>query len=551
LTGGSPANCTSGSNNWYGKLWYHWNNANTVAGNTKMMKDYLDPINSGAETLNGIYNSIIGNTDLKSLTVTPGDLVPSFSSSQTVYTVNVPESVGVITVSATPANADATVTGTGNHSLNIGNNTIRIVVTAPGNSTSKTYTLTVIRALSIPPDKYEPNNALDQAFSLPISFSNNLAVVETTGSNFHNTTDIDYYKITLPSGYNYTISAELFDLHNNDETNSYTVDAIFSVSRNGTIWSDEYDDIMPVNMVVINGGVVYFRVTPYFSGEIGKYLLYLTAERKQAGGNNDANLNALAVSRGVLYPDFNSNRTNYSITVGNSIDGIMVSATPSDANATVSGNGFHSIKVGSNPPIPIMVTAQNGTTTKTYNLTVTRLPRAGSNANLKDLSIDPGVLSPRFSVFSSSTSYNATVENTVNQVNVSAVLDDEYASVKGAGEHKLEVGNNEINIDVIAENGATIKTYRINVLREIISGMEDTFHKSLIAYPNPAREQIIVSGLTGSGILTITDAIGRERIRHNITSSKEIISVTSLPSGIYFMRVIEEDKSKTIKIIVK
>ena len=60
---GMAANCTSGSNNWYGKLWYHWNNANTVADSTKTMKGSFDPLNTGVETLAGTYNAAVGNTE--------------------------------------------------------------------------------------------------------------------------------------------------------------------------------------------------------------------------------------------------------------------------------------------------------------------------------------------------------------------------------------------------------------------------------------------------------------------------------------------------------
>ena len=549
LTGGTAANCTSGSTNYYGKLWYHWDNANALAGNTQKMKDYLDPHNSGVETLPGIYNAVTGNNDLVALTVNPGELMPTFSANRTGYSMNVPNNVDQITVSATPAAQNATITGTGIYTLNIGNNTIRVVVTAPGSSISKTYTITVNRAILIAPDRYEPNNTPEQAYSLPVSFSNDTASVKTTDSNFHDQTDIDYYKIDLPTGHNYMISAILYDLHNNDYANTFTIDAKFTHSTNSTDWSTEFDDIMPGNIVIMNGGTVYFRVVPYVKGDLGDYLLNLFIERKTAGDNNNAELSALSLNTGTFLPPFNPVRTEYFVTVANSVAGVIVTATATDANALVEGVGYRPVRVGRDT-IRVIVTAQNGRTNP-YTIFVNRNEIAGDNTNLQSLSIDPGILTPRFNMLFPATNYTANVGNAVTYINVSAKAMDEYATVTGAGEHPLKEGNNEINIVVTAENSSTFRTYKINVKRETVGNIEVDQHQPLVARPNPAREQITVSGLTGNGLLTLFDAVGRERITQPVTSSEEIIFVQSLSPGIYFLRVAEKDTTRTIKVIIK
>ena len=55
------------------------------------------------------------------------------------------------------------------------------------------------------PDQYEANNASAQAYQMPANFSGNFANVVTTGSNLHNNTDVDFYKVVLPGGNNYAI----------------------------------------------------------------------------------------------------------------------------------------------------------------------------------------------------------------------------------------------------------------------------------------------------------------------------------------------------------
>lgn len=122
-------------------------------------------------------------------------------------------------------------------------------------------------------DQYEVNNVIGQSYNLPVSFTGNNANVNTIGSNCHLTSDNDFYKVTLPSGYNYTITPRLHDSYNSGNSNSYTLDGLVTYSTDGISWSDSYDDIVP-NLITINdGGVVYFRIAPFFAGETGTYLL--------------------------------------------------------------------------------------------------------------------------------------------------------------------------------------------------------------------------------------------------------------------------------------
>lgn len=134
-------------------------------------------------------------------------------------------------------------------------------------------------------DQYEVNNTLDQAYNLPANFSGNTAAINTNGSNFHNNLDIDYYKITLPSGYDYTISPRLHDSYNSGNGNTYTADGIFFYSTDGYNWSDYYDDVMSDNIYLEEGGIVYFYVGPYYEGSTGTYLLSMSISRTQHAPN--------------------------------------------------------------------------------------------------------------------------------------------------------------------------------------------------------------------------------------------------------------------------
>jgi len=148
-------------------------------------------------------------------------------------------------------------------------------------------TFVTVKAASLGADTYENNNSAAQARSLPVAFSGNLANVNTAGANCHTGNDYDYYKIDLPQGSNYSINARLHDSYNSGNGNTYTLDALFSYSGDGTNWSDAYDDVMPGDIFVNGGGTVYFFVSPYFTGETGSYLLDMTITKNANAGMDD------------------------------------------------------------------------------------------------------------------------------------------------------------------------------------------------------------------------------------------------------------------------
>ena len=201
------------------------------------------------------------------------------------------------------------------------------------------------------------------------------------------------------------------------------------------------------------------------------------------GTGANANLYSLALSDGTLSPAFASGTTSYSMTVPNATASLFVTPTAADASATIKVNGVTvangtpsagiNLMVGSNI-ITTAVTAQDGTTTRTYTVTVTRL--ASTNANLAGLALDSGALSPAFS--SGTTSYTSGVPNTTNSLIVTATVADITATVavngipvtsgNPSGALGLAVGSNLIAVTVTAQDGTT-KTYTITVTRAAIA----------------------------------------------------------------------------------
>jgi len=148
-----------------------------------------------------------------------------------------------------------------------------------------------------------------------------------------------------------------------------------------------------------------------FSGFGGYSRSYLGLFRLAAG---NANLSNLVSSGGALVPAFASATTAYTQSVGYSTTSITVTPTFGDdyATATLSLNGGAAtaiangttsaplaLNIGDNT-VAVTVTGQDGTTTKTYTLTVTRAK--GDTTTAVSSSLNP-------SVFEQSVTFTATV----------------------------------------------------------------------------------------------------------------------------------------------
>lgn len=172
-----------------------------------------------------------------------------------------------------------------------------------------------------------------------------------------------------------------------------------------------------------------------------------------------------------------------SVTVGNSV---RISITPNDVvgrfSVTSSNNNILSGGTASDwidEAVSYTFTARNaGTATisvvpidaadsnrdyKQINtITITVNPKKvivlSTNNNLSGLSIDGVTLSPEFN--KDTLEYSAELEAGTEKINVGANAEDSTATISGNGEKEVSEGDNNIEVVVTAQNGAT-KTYVI------------------------------------------------------------------------------------------
>ncbi len=113
--------------------WYYPDNDNS--------RPRLKPYNENEDP-----DDELSDATLSSITISPGSLSPAFSKDVTTYSVSIPASTAKITITATPANSAAKVSGTGEHNLySSQSTTFPLTVTASDGVTKKTYVVNVFR----------------------------------------------------------------------------------------------------------------------------------------------------------------------------------------------------------------------------------------------------------------------------------------------------------------------------------------------------------------------------------------------------------------------
>jgi len=127
------------------------------------------------------------------------------------------------------------------------------------------------------PDKFESNNTNNYATELSLNFIDDVADIDLQGVNFHNSTDVDIYKIELPTEFDYLVHVELEDLINKNP--QYTVDAVIGYSLDGITWSEAFGESINPPLDLYGANTLYLWVEPFRSGDIGNYNLKVKVNR--------------------------------------------------------------------------------------------------------------------------------------------------------------------------------------------------------------------------------------------------------------------------------
>ena len=412
--------------------------------------------------------SLSADATLSNLTLSGVDL-GAFDPATTGYAADVGHDVAETTVAATVKDDGATylvrldgaADSDGVIPLAVGSNVIAVEVTAEDGETAKTYTVTVTRAA--------------------LTVSGPDATIELSSDSVDEGTEI-------------TVTMSFANLESDSDTS--TTDYIFRADvvdadacEGGGMGNDRYmyqvDEDPEVRTGSISascapgGYTVEVSISSPGNVELASATAGLTVnapeQQQPEPTSTDATLSGLTLS-GVNIGTFDSATTFYTASVAHDVRQTTVTPTTNDNGATYAikldgvadAGGVISLAVGGNV-ITIEVTAEDGNTVRTYTVTVTRAAPPSTDATLGDLALSGAP----FTFASDTTSYEVNVAHDVDQTMVTATANDDGATyaikldgvTDADGVIPLAVGSNVITVEVTAEDGNTVKTYKVTTSR--------------------------------------------------------------------------------------
>ena len=358
---------------------------------------------------------------LKSLVPSKGSLSPAFASGTTSYTINLTDDVSSITFNATPTDSKATVSGT-TCSLNSSSTVCKVVVKAE-DGTTQTYSVTVNKKTTQEEKKSSDATlkSLDvSGYTLSPKFSKNTTTYSMTVKNNIASLKVDAVptdskaKVTITGNSNWKVGVNPIKIKVTAEdgtTKVYTVnvtrkaDTSKTSSDPKTDDEDEKSNDSYLKDIIISDGIIspkfdknkteYSITVPYevtklnldyvksndkatvkvrgnsdFKvGEVNTVTIDVTAEdgslrtytinvtRSDKKSNND--LEDIIIEDGDLDPDFDPDKTEYTVDIPGDKDNINIKAITNNSKAKVQILGNDNLKEGKNK-ISIIVTDENG-----------------------------------------------------------------------------------------------------------------------------------------------------------------------------------------------
>lgn len=172
--------------------------------------------------------------------------------------------------------------------------------------------------------------------------------------------------------------------------------------------------------------------------------------------SDDASLKVLQVEGKILNPAFEAERTVYQVNVAKEVETVTIKAEARNPECKLSGDlGEKSLVLGENNFFITVKTADDAAG-KIYTVKVYRAEKS-TIAGIESLSLEGIDLEPAFSP--STHLYRMETKNA--KAFISAKSSSEYAKINGIGEIALSDGLNELNIEVVSEDGKNKQTYTV------------------------------------------------------------------------------------------
>lgn len=448
-------------------------------------------------TIDGLIESIININPEKYGILTPESFDPDIHE----YSMIVPNKLKKLIFNVEKGHKYQTVTGDGEYTLEVGENTIEIEVISEDKLHTEKYIYHIERDLSgnaaleslsvtnveedidFDPEVFEyfmivPNEI--EHLDIEAIPEVKTLVPEITGNTNLNVGLNDVYiKVTAENGESLTYIIHVYRMMSGNtflsDLKVYNSENLLAMTPKFNKILDTYKVVVPNNVDNVNivavpevntatvigtgnktlkTGVNIFSIT--VTAEDGSTDSYTINVEREKSNNNY--LKSLAAIQGTFEEEFSKNTQSYHLEVEKDVKSLDLTYELEDSTAKAVVLDNKNFKAGENT-VTIRVTAENGEI-RDYKIIVNRI--ASDNNYLLNLWTDKGDLVPDFN--RETLEYRIEVENEIARIKVFANKEDLSSKITGTGEYALSVGENIITVSVMAEN-EDIRNYDITVVR--------------------------------------------------------------------------------------
>ncbi|WP_082615446.1 cadherin-like beta sandwich domain-containing protein [Acidovorax sp. Root267] len=299
------------------------------------------------------------DASLRALTLSSGELSPTFAAGTTAYTVAVANAVSMVTLTPTATSSAASIringvavtsgSASAAISLAVGTTTLTVRVTAQDKVTTRSYTIVVTRAATTVSSDASLKALVLSAGALTPAFASATSSYTATVAN--SVTSVTVTPTATSAAATVSVNGV----------------AVGNGSNSGAI------------ALAVGSNTIKIVVTAQDSGTSSTTTVVVT--RAAASVSTDASLSALVLSSGSLSPSFAAATTSYTAAISNTVASLTLTPTTASSGAKVTVNGSTvasgaassaiTLAVGSNT-LSIVVTAADGVTARTYTVVATR-----------------------------------------------------------------------------------------------------------------------------------------------------------------------------------
>ena len=239
--------------------------------------------------------------------------------------------------------------------------------------------------------------------------------------------------------------------------------------------SFKINDVTNTSTVTVNPKIVENNTNSNNNSNSGSNSNSTTQPQPQTK-SNVATLANLGIKGQYDFTGFRAAKTSYSVTVPNEAESVEIYASKGQSGQKITGTGVKQLKEGTNA-INVVVTAEDGTTTKTYTISIERKSAETTDNTeekeeetsteeqesfgLKELKIEGREITPEFKT--DIYEYSAELKEDKTSLELTTLPTVENAEIEVTGNEDLKDGENIITVIVKEKDTDKTATYQITV----------------------------------------------------------------------------------------